>query len=68
MYNKDRHFELSGKTWNANKAKAVIQEIATDAISKLNSGYLWPTHPLDDDVSCHGFYFGTSGVSWALNF
>lgn len=68
MYIKDMHFGLSNKTWNATEARATIQEIATDAIRNLKSGYLWPSHPLDDDVSGHSFYFGTSGVSWALDY
>ncbi|MBL4830491.1 MAG: LanC-like protein [Aliivibrio sp.] len=65
MYIQDRHFSLSGKKWDISEAKAAIQEIATDATDQLKSGYLWPTHPLDDDTSLQGFYFG-SGVSWAL--
>ncbi|WP_444944740.1 lanthionine synthetase C family protein [Microbulbifer sp. ZKSA006] len=68
MYIKDRHFSLSDKTWNINEAKVAIQEIATDAIQHLKSGYLWPSHPLDDDASSHSFYYGTSGVSWALDY
>lgn len=67
MYIKDRHFSLSGKKWDINKAKATIQVIATDTTDSLKSGYLWPTHPLDGEASDHGFYYGTSGVSWALD-
>jgi len=68
LHIKDRHFALSGKAWNPNEAKSAIQEIATDAIQNLKSGYLWPSHPLDGDASDHGMYFGTSGVSWALDY
>jgi len=68
MFIKDRHFALSNKAWNANEAKAAIQEIATDAIQNLKSGYMWPSHPLDGDASGHGLYSGTSGVSWALDY
>ncbi|MCP4294390.1 MAG: hypothetical protein GY786_02150 [Proteobacteria bacterium] len=68
MYIKDRHFALSGRVWNVSEAGAAIQEIATDATQHLKSGYLWPSHPLDDDGMLHSFYIGTSGVSWALDY
>ncbi|MFM2485613.1 lanthionine synthetase C family protein [Celerinatantimonas yamalensis] len=58
---------MSGKKWNISEAEDTIQEIATDGIDNLKSGYLWPTHPLDNDSSVHGFYFGTAGMSWALD-
>ncbi len=67
MYNKNRHFSLSGNTWDKSKAEQTIQAIATDVTQHLKSGYLWPTHPLDDDHADHGFYFGTAGMSWALD-
>lgn len=67
MFIKERHFPLSGKKWDANKAKSAMQEIAVDTLANLTSGYLWPTHPLDNNIAHHGFYFGTSGVSWAIN-
>lgn len=67
MYMQDRHFALSGKKWDDDRAGVVVQEIVEDAVVNLNRGYLWPTHPLDDDTDCQGLYFST-GVSWALEY
>lgn len=64
-----RHVPLRPLPWNAGEAQAAIDDIAGDAIDHLDPERFWPAHPLDDISDGHtSFYFGATGVVWALDY
>jgi hypothetical protein len=65
-----RHRPLAADPWNESSARAVIDEIATDAIAHFDADTFWPAHPSDDGVADGNpsFYFGATGVIWALDY
>jgi hypothetical protein len=68
MIHPERHRAVSARTWNADEARAAIEEIAADAVSAIHPEYFWPPHPLDDDTkSAPCLYLGAAGVVWALD-
>ena len=65
-----RHRALAQDAWSELTARAVIEEIATDAIAHFDPDRFWPGHPSgereeDGDPS---FYKGAAGVIWALDY
>ena len=50
--------------------RAVIEEIAADAIAQFDPDTFWPGHPSDDGVGDGNpsFYTGAAGVIWALDY
>jgi len=65
-----RHRALTQDAWSELAARAVIEEIATDAIAHFDPDRFWPGHPSgereeDGDPS---FYKGAAGVIWALDY
>jgi hypothetical protein len=65
-----RHRPLAGDAWNELAVRAVIEEIAADAIAHFDPGTFWPAHPGDDGVADGNpsFYWGAAGVIWALDY
>jgi Lanthionine synthetase C-like protein len=70
MPEKTRHVPLRDATWSAEAAAGAIEEIVADAIAHFDAERFWPAHPLDDGVSDGNtsFYFGATGVMWALEY
>jgi hypothetical protein len=70
MPEKTRHVPLHDATWSADEAGRVIDEIVSDALAHFDTQRFWPAHPLDDGVSDGNtsFYFGATGVMWALEY
>jgi hypothetical protein len=65
-----RHRGLTRDAWSELTARAVIEEIATDAIAKFHPDTFWPAHPSDDGVGDgnSSFYVGAAGVIRALDY
>src|SRR5262245_7051472 len=65
-----RHVPLRSLAWNATEAAAAIEEIITDTLANYGGERFWPTHPQDDGLqdSTTSFYFGATGVIWALDY
>ncbi len=63
-----RHRALAGDAWNEAAVRAVIDEIAADAVAQFGSDTFWPAHPSDDGVGYGNpsFYTGAAGVIWEL--
>lgn len=70
MFQRTRHFAPTFRAWDPSDARRAIIEIATDAMSHVDTAALWPSHPMDDGVrDGHGsVYFGAAGVVWALDY
>jgi hypothetical protein len=70
MPEKTRHVLLRDATWSADEAARATDEIVSDALAYLDAGRFWPAHPLDDGVldGNTSFYFGATGVMWALEY
>jgi len=70
MPEKIRHVPLRDATWSADEAARAIDEIVSDALAHFDAQRFWPAHSLDDGVSDGNtsFYFGASGVMWALEY
>src|SRR6516164_9686344 len=70
MPEKARHVPLRDATWRADEAAKAIEEIVSDALAHFDSERFWPAHFLDDGVSDGNtsFYFGATGVMWALEY
>src|SRR3954463_2611041 len=66
----DRHRPLGQDAWDESAVRAVINEIATDAIAHFDPDSFWPGHPSDDGVGDGNpsFYWGATGVIWALDY
>jgi hypothetical protein len=60
-----RHRGLTRDAWSELTARAVIEEIATDAIAEFHPDTFWPAHPSDDGVGDgnSSFYVGAAGVA-----
>ena len=65
-----RHRALAQDAWNELAVRAVIEEIAADAIDQFDPDTFWPGHPSDDGVGDGNpsFYTGAAGVIWALDY
>jgi hypothetical protein len=65
-----RHRALSQDAWSESVARAVIEEIAADAIAQFDPATFWPAHPGDDGVGDGNpsFYAGAAGVIWTLDY
>jgi hypothetical protein len=65
-----RHRALAQDVWNELAVRAVIEEIAADAIDQFDPDMFWPGHPSDDGVGDGNpsFYTGAAGVIWALDY
>src|SRR5215467_15958722 len=70
MPEKTRHVPLRDAIWSADEAARAIDKIVSDALAYLDAERFWPAHPLDDGVSDGNtsFYFGATGVMWALEY
>jgi hypothetical protein len=66
MLDHARHVPLRSLPWNADAARAAIEEIVSDAQAHFDEQRFWPAHPLDDGASDGhtSFYFGATGVVW----
>ena len=55
-----RHRALAQDAWNELAVRAVIEEIAADAIAQFDPDTFWPGHPSDDGVGDGNpsFYYG----------
>ena len=65
-----RHRALAHDAWSELAVRAVIEEIAADAIAQFDPDTFWPGHPSDDGVGDGNpsFYTGAAGVIWALDY
>lgn len=65
-----RHRALTSDAWYEMAVRAVIEEIAADAIAQFDPDTFWPAHPGDDGVGDGNpsFYTGAAGVIWALDY
>ena len=65
-----RHRALAHDAWSEPAVRAVIEEIAADAIAHFHPDAFWPAHPSDDGVGDGNpcFYWGAAGVMWALDY
>lgn len=65
-----RHRPLVEDSWNESAVRAVIEEIAADAITHFDPDTFWPAHPSDDGAADGdpSFYKGAAGVIWALDY
>lgn len=65
-----RHRALTSDAWNEMAVRAVIGEIAADAIAQFDPDTFWPAHPSDDGAGDGNpsFYTGAAGVIWALDY
>src|SRR5258708_11883940 len=65
-----RHRPLTHDAWSELAVRAVIEEIAVDAISHFDPEGFWPGHPSDDGAGDGNpsFYWGAAGVIWALDY
>jgi len=65
-----RHRALAPDAWSEPAVRAVIEEIAADAIAHFQPDTFWPAHPSDDGVGDGNpcFYWGAAGVMWALDY
>ena len=70
MISSVRHRPLAQDAWNELAVRAVIEEIAADAIAHFDPDTFWPAHPSDDGVGDGNpsFYMGAAGVIWALDY
>ncbi len=70
LYEAPRHEPLGDVAWDEPAARAAIREIVADAEQAYRPDSLWPDHPLDDAQTVAprtSFYWGASGVAWALS-
>src|SRR3954462_378502 len=65
-----RHRPLAQDAWSEPAVRAVIEEIAADAIAHFDPESFWPAHPSDDGAGdgAPSFYWGAAGVVWALDY
>jgi hypothetical protein len=65
-----RHRPLTHDAWSELAVRAVIEEIAADAISHFDPEGFWPGHPGDDGAvdGNPSFYWGAAGVIWAIDY
>jgi hypothetical protein len=70
MLDPARYVPLRSLPWNADEARAAIEDIVSDAQAHFDQEQFWPAHPLDDGASDGhtSFYFGATGVIWALDY
>src|SRR6188508_3334002 len=69
MIHRARHVPLRPLAWNAEKVAASIEDIVLDALANFDADRFWPGHPLDETSDGElGFYFGATGVIWALDY
>jgi hypothetical protein len=70
MFEQSRHVPLRHLSWSATAAAAAIEEIASDALAHFDPERFWPAHPLEEGLpdGHTSFYFGATGVIWALEY
>ena len=56
--------------WNAAEVMTAIEEIVADALANFDPTMFWPAHPREDGLpdGTASFYFGATGVVWALDY
>jgi lantibiotic modifying enzyme len=64
-----RHIALVPDAWDAERARAALQEIVGDTLARFDPDRFWPAHPLDEAGAepSTSLYFGAAGVLWALD-
>jgi hypothetical protein len=70
MIDTARHAPLRPLPWSAAEAAGAIDEIVSDALTHFDPEHYWPVHPADElsrDGET-GFYFGATGMIWALHY
>jgi Lanthionine synthetase C-like protein len=70
MSEQARHVALLPVPWDADEVRTAIEEIVSDALSHFDPERFWPAHPLDEGIrdGHTSFYFGATGVIWALEY
>lgn len=72
LFDPERHEQLQGRAWDADKAKAVVDRIARDTIERAHGEAHWPIHELDEMPRMtempKSLYLGAAGVIWALDY
>jgi Lanthionine synthetase C-like protein len=69
----NRHEPLNARPWDEQEARAVIDRIVADTISRGAEQLRWPAHPLDSEGGGQSelfgtLYLGSVGVIWALDY
>jgi hypothetical protein len=69
MITPGRHRPLVQDVWNEAAVRAVIEDIAADAVANFHPDTFWPAHPSDDgkEDGDPSFYTGAAGVIWAIS-
>lgn len=69
MIDKARHVPLRPLTWDPEKVASSIEDVVSDALAHFEPDRFWPGHPLDETSDGElGFYFGATGIIWALDY
>ena len=70
MFDSSRHTALTTTRWDADAARAAVQEIVDDAVARFDPQTYWPSHPQEDGVPDGNAspYLGAAGMLWALDF
>ncbi len=74
LHDPDRHEALRPIAWDEGRAREAIARIVADTEARYSAETYWPTHPRDIEPGEEGgqiattFYFGASGVVWALDY
>jgi len=69
IFNPERHEALRIETWDAARARDMIERIVDGTEYAFLPGQGWPTHRQDmkNPTPLQGLYFGDAGVHWALH-
>jgi hypothetical protein len=70
VFDPKRHVPLQPTPWDAADVRAAIEDIVSDTLAHFGRNKGWPAHPMDDGVldGNASFYFGATGVMWALDY
>ncbi|MBQ0958289.1 LanC-like protein [Ideonella sp. 4Y11] len=71
IFHPERHTPLDAPAWDADAARATVQEIVSTCEAAARPDGTWPVHPRDDagdtpDGGFKGLYLGGAGLLWAL--
>jgi hypothetical protein len=70
LWSPEAHEGLAGEAWSESRARDAIAAICRDVERAFDPERLWPTHPLDGEVTPDELltvYLGGAGMVWALH-
>lgn len=73
LHDPTRHESLNAAPWSEALARAEIERIVADTVSRFEASGWWPIHPKDIDgddpnVPPTTLYFGAIGTAWAVHY